>query len=359
MSHSFDFVIVGAGSAGCVLANRLVQSGFSVALIEAGGSDKHPAIQIPFGLSLLSRLKQKNWSYDTQPQAACEGRSLFWPRGKVLGGSSSVNAMCYIRGDLSDYDEWAELTAEPAWSGEQMLTHFKQQECNTRGASEYHGDAGELSVSDLRHRDALSDAWLAAAQASGLPANTDFNGPSRYGVGEYQVTQRAGARCSSAKAFLSAVRTDTRLTLLTNTQVQRVLCDGTQATGVLVKQGGQDRQLLAHREVILCAGAINSPQLLMLSGIGDPDHLHEHSIKLVAPLPGVGQNLQDHLDVIVQRKADHACGYGVLPGRWGHYAKGVWDYLRQQSGVFSSNIAEYSAAFYPSNIARPRPRVCV
>jgi choline dehydrogenase-like flavoprotein len=363
MPTTFDFIIVGAGSAGCVLANRLIHSGgYSVALIEAGGSDQHPAIQIPFGLSLLSRFTSKNWGYDTQPQAACGERSLFWPRGKVLGGSSSVNAMCYIRGDWQDYDEWAELTDEPAWSAKHMQSHFIRQECNTRGASAFHGGSGELSVSDLRHKDGLSKAWLDAAQAMGFPANPDFNGQTRYGVGEYQVTQRAGARCSSAKAFLSSLRNNPRFTLFSQSQVDKIVCENGSVRGVMLTQNGSsykkiNRVLHAKREVLICAGAINSPQLLMLSGIGDPDHLHAHGIELVTALPGVGQNLQDHLDVIVQRRASRACGYSVLPGQWGQYAKGAWDYLRRRSGVFSSNVAEVGGFVHSRHGTAARPDI--
>jgi choline dehydrogenase-like flavoprotein len=340
----FDYIIVGAGSAGCALARRLVEnSDATVCLIEAGPKDSNPLIHIPFGVALLSKFTKTNWGYYTAPQTQLDNRCLFWPRGKVMGGSSSVNAMCYIRGDQRDYDSWAQTTSEH-WAWSNVLSIFKQSQANAQYDApyhpDYHGDGGPLGVTDLRHQDPLSHDFVAAAQHAGLPHNADFNGALRYGVGFYQVTHVNGTRCSAAKGYIKPIITHPRLTVKTNALVCKVLLEGKTAQGVEVEEQGRRSQLIASKEVLLAGGAINSPQLLLLSGIGPQAELAKHHIECVYDLPGVGQNLQDHLDVIIQVKTKQAVGYGALPRLLPKFMRGLWQYATARKGLFSSNVAE-------------------
>lgn len=337
----FDFVIIGAGSAGCVLANRLVKNTpFNVALIEAGPSDNHPAIQIPFGLSVLSRFKGFNWGLTTSPEPHCANRKMFWPRGKTLGGSSSVNAMVYIRGDKVDYDAWAEKCDAPQWRFDNLLPIFKQLENNARGPDAYHGIGGELSVSDPNHVDDLSHAWITACEEAGIAHNPDFNAALRYGAGLYQTTTGQGKRSSSARAFLTPILNNPRFTLFTGATVSKILFDDKQAVAVAMKHQGKSLRVEASKEILLSAGAVHSPHILMQSGVGDGEQLSRHGIDVVHDCFGVGKNLQDHLDVIVQAKATRSCGYAIRPMQWGQYIKGFFDYASKKQGLFTSNIAE-------------------
>lgn len=336
----FDFIIVGAGSAGSALAARLSEDGTkTVCLIEAGQKDSNPLIHIPFGLSLLSRVKSISWNYNTAPQPVLNDRKMYWPRGKTLGGSSSVNAMCYIRGAKEDYDQWQSLGAE-GWDWKSVLPYFKKSENQQHGASEYHGDKGPLGVHDLRHKSVLSESFVKAAVDTGENAVDDFNGEQREGVGFYQVTQQGGQRCSTAKAYLKPAFTRSNLTILTNALVHKVLIENGIATGVKLSLKDRIVTLSAHKEVIVSGGAINSPQLLMLSGIGPKQHLEEQGINTLVDLPGVGQNLQDHLDAIVQHRCDAKEGYAVALGAIPMYVKAAFNYLFKRNGVLSSNIAE-------------------
>jgi hypothetical protein len=268
----FDYIIIGAGSAGCVLANRLSEDpDTKVLLIEAGPRDWHPFIHMPAGLAKLVNRKGVNWDYDTAPEPHLDNRTLWWPRGKVLGGSSSINAMCYIRGVAGDYDDWGKAAA--GWDWQSVLPYFKRAEGNTRGADALHGGDGPLAVSDLRHHNPLSDVFIEAATQVGMTRNGDFNGPTQAGVGLYQVTQRDGARCSSAAAYLAPVRSRPNLTVHTGALVSRITFEGRRASGVTYAMGGKAFHQPASREVILSGGAINSPQTLMLSGIGPADEL--------------------------------------------------------------------------------------
>ncbi len=298
MQDTFDYVVVGAGSAGCVVANRLSGRGHSVCLIEAGPADTSPLIHVPFGVIGLIREGKHNWGYYTEPEPQLNNRRLYWPRGKTLGGSSSINGMVYIRGSAADYDDWA-AAGNAGWSWQDLLPLFKALEHNERGADAWHGQGGELNVSDGRHRNPLSQKFVDAGAECGLPVNKDFNGKSQEGIGFFQVTQKNGLRFSSAKAFLVPAKSRPNLTILTNTQVRRVVIKDRRAVGVEVNAGGSVRQISATREVVLCGGAINSPQLLMLSGVGPKQELEKHGIKVLHDLPGVGKNLQDHLDVTV------------------------------------------------------------
>ncbi|MBN8893794.1 MAG: choline dehydrogenase [Rhodanobacter sp.] len=332
----YDFIIAGAGSAGCVLANRLsADPGKRVLLLEAGPTDWHPLIHMPAGIARLANNRALNWNYRTEPEPALNQRRLWWPRGKTLGGSSSINAMCYIRGVAADYDGWAEASGDPRWSWREVLPWFLRSEDNSRGASELHGTGGPLGVSDLRHRNELSIALIDAAGSAGYPRNDDFNGEQLAGFGLYQVTQRNGARCSSAAAFLKPVRQRTNLHVRTGVLVERVLLDHGRAVGVQLRQGRHEAERIEAGEVILAAGAINSPQLLMLSGVGPADHLREHGIAVHADLPGVGANLQDHLDI---------CTLDGNPGKLSYdhlnELSAGWRWLRHRDGPGSSNVAE-------------------
>ena len=334
--NDYDYVIVGAGSAGCVLANRLsAQPGKRVLQLEAGPSDWNPLIHMPAGIARLANNRRINWNYRTEPEPALNQRRLWWPRGKTLGGSSSINAMCYVRGVPADYDGWAQASGDPRWSWREVLSWFLRSEDNSRGASAMHGVGGPLGVSDLRHHNPLSAALLDAAVSAGLGHNDDFNGERQAGFGLYQVTQRNGARCSSAKAFLAPVRDRANLHVRTHALVERVLLDRGRAVGVQLRHGRHDLERIEAGEVILAGGAINTPQLLMLSGLGPADHLREHGIAVLADLPDVGGNLQDHLDICTLDGTRQKITYDHL----NELATGL-RWLRHRDGPGSSNVAE-------------------
>ncbi|HZX78420.1 choline dehydrogenase [Lysobacter sp.] len=342
----FDYIIIGAGSAGCVLANRLsADPNVKVLLLEAGPRDSHPFIHMPAGLAKLPNNLRINWDYHTAPEPQLDGRTLWWPRGKVLGGSSSINAMCYARGVPGDYDEWAALGAQ-GWDWNTVLPYFRRSEHNERGADALHGGDGPLYVSDLRYTNPLSHAFIEAGEQAGFPRNRDFNGPRQEGFGLYQVTQKDGARCSSAVAYLDPARARANLTVITGAQVNRITFERGRASGVVYVARGAAFHQAAAREVLLCGGAINSPQLLMLSGIGPAMQLRRHGIELVADAPQVGENLQDHLDICTLREATQPVTYDRLSD-----VRVAFDYyLRGRTGVGTSNIAE-AGAFLRSRFA--------
>ena len=293
-SATYDYIIVGAGSAGCVLANRLTTSGrYRVLLLEAGPRNTHPWLHIPLGYGKLFTDRRYNWCYQTEPQPECHDRNVIAPRGKVLGGSSSINGLIYIRGQAEDFNHWRQL-GNAVWSYDDVLPYFRKAEDNERGADDFHGDGGPLGVSDVRDEHRLAKAFVAAAVEAGYPRNDDFNGAAQEGAGYYQTTMRGGLRSSTAAAYLKAARRRSNLHVVTEALASRVLFHGRRATGVQYLAGGDTLTALANGEVIVASGAFNSPQLLQLSGLGPAEHLNALGIPVIANLPGVGDNLNDH-----------------------------------------------------------------
>ncbi len=329
----YDYIIIGAGSAGCALANRLSESA-RVLLLEAGGRDWNPLIHMPAGLAKLVTNRTLNWGHYTEPEPRLNNRRLFWPRGKVLGGCSSVNAMCYNRGQPQDYDYWAKL-GNPGWSYQEVLPYFKKSQNQERGESEYHGCGGPLNVQDLIYKNPLSSAFVEAATTLGYPRNEDFNGPSQEGVGFYQVTQKNGARCSAATAYLHPVRQRSNLRVVTHALAQQVLLENGRAIGVEYQRKGRIIRVHTKGEVILSGGALNSPHLLMLSGIGPAEELAAVGVPTIHDLPGVGKNLQDHLDACTLYRSTQPVTYDRLNDLWV-----ALQYLLFRKGVGTSNIAE-------------------
>ncbi|MFL5199337.1 MAG: GMC family oxidoreductase [Microvirga sp.] len=292
-----DFVIVGAGSAGCVLANRLTACGrYRVVLLEAGPRDRHFWIHVPLGYGRLFKDARVNWLYETEPEPELNGRVIFQPRGKVLGGSSSINGLLYVRGQPEDFDHWRQL-GNTGWGFDDVLPYFRRSEHQARGESTLHGVGGPLCVSDATEPHELCDAFIAAAGQAGIPENDDFNGPRQEGAGYFQTTSRRGIRWSTARGYLRPALRRTNLEIITEALATRVLFEGRKAVGVEFRRAGETCTVRARREVVLSGGAINSPQLLQLSGVGPGALLSTHGIPLIAERAGVGEDLQDHLQV--------------------------------------------------------------
>lgn len=353
---TFDFVIVGAGSAGCVLANRLsADPANRVLLLEAGGSDRSFWIHTPLGYGKTFYDPAVNWMYLTDPDEGTAGRKSYWPRGKVLGGSSSINAMVYIRGQHEDYDDWASM-GNPGWGWEDVLPYFRKSETFSGGGNKFRGDAGPLYVSDVsRHYHDVNDYFLDSAQACGLPLNPDFNGVSQFGVGEYQITARNGRRMSAARAFLRPARSRPNLSVETSAHVTRILFESGAAVGVEYLKGGQIRRAHAAREVIVSGGAVNSPQLLELSGIGDGALLREYGIQTVRHSPAVGENLQDHLGLTHYYRSRVPTLNNTLRPWWGKLGAGM-QYVFARRGPLAVGVNQ-AGGFFRSRPDRPRPNL--
>lgn len=336
----YDYIIVGAGSAGCVLANRLSACpGLSVCLLEAGPPDTSPFIRMPLGIIHMMMSKRLNWQYESVPQSHLDGRRLYYPRGKTLGGSSASNAMVYTRGHPADYDHWAAL-GNRGWSYADLLPLFKRSEHHEAGPSPFHGIGGPINVAPQRSPNPLSRIFVAAAIQAGYAPNADFNGATQEGVNCYEVTQKNGERWSVARAYLHPVRQRANLTVLTGARAIRVRLEGARATGVDYLRHGRVVTVHARREVLVAGGAINSPQLLLLSGIGAPEGLEPHGIRVRHRLPGVGRNLQDHLDVMVVQRCTQPVSLGISAGTLPALFKHLFDYARYRRGPLTSNSAE-------------------
>lgn len=353
MQNTFDFIIVGAGSAGCVLANRLSKK-HSVLLLEAGPKDSHPMIKMPMGFAMLMHDKKRNWCYKTAPEPFMQNREMEWPKGKVLGGSSSINGMVYIRGHQDDFNHW-QANGCDGWGWNDVLPYFKRAESNNRGANNFHGDNGPLWVDDVINRFPLAEKVRQAGIAMGLADNQDFNGQQQDGIGYYQVNIKNGRRFSAADAYLKPITKRKNLHIKTNAVTERIVFEGKKATGVKAAIKGTTHQFFANKEVLVSAGTVESPKLLELSGIGQAKLLQSLGIKLVHELSGVGENLQDHLTVNVIHDfknistfVDETKPLGMMRNLWLYFAKG--------KGLLTHPAAELGA-FLRSDEKQNRPNL--
>lgn len=345
----FDYVIVGAGSAGCVVAARLSEDPqVTVCLLEAGGPDKSVLIHAPAGVVAMVPSKINNYGYETVPQPGLNGRRGYQPRGKTLGGSSSINAMLYVRGNRWDYDHWAAL-GNAGWSYDAVLPCFKRSENNEQLNNGFHGQGGPLNVTYQQHQSAINARFLEAAAMHGLALNTDYNGAEQAGAFMYQVTHKNGERCSAAKAYLTPHLARTNLQVLTHAVSAKITMDARRARGVAYDHGGQLKQVRARREVIVSAGAFGSPQLLQLSGIGAGAELQKHGIAVVQELPGVGQNLQDHIDYVQSWRVSSATeSFGLSLRGMAKVAGAMREWKNKRSGMVTSTFASAGAFFKSS-----------
>lgn len=356
---TYDYIIVGAGSAGCVLANRLsANPDVRVLLLEAGGKDINPWIHVPVGYFKTMHNPKTDWRYKTQPDEGLNGRSLDWPRGKTLGGSSSINGLLYIRGQAEDYDDWASQ-GNQGWAWDDVLPYFKKSEDQERGSSEYHGAGGPLSVTNMRAQRDICDAFIEAAEELGIPRSDDFNGVRQEGAGYFQLTAKNGFRCSTAKGFLKPVKKRENLTIITHAMAEKLTFDQQQSnkvTGIRfqVKGRPQTAQLKQGGEVILSAGAIGSPQLLEVSGIGQGDRLQKLGIQVVKDLSGVGENLQDHLQLRLVYKVTTPTLNDEINNFWRRMGIGM-QYVFNRSGPMAMGTSQVCifARTQPETMTRP------
>ncbi|WP_297723679.1 GMC family oxidoreductase [Limnohabitans sp. Rim8] len=354
---TFDYIVVGGGSAGCVLASRLSEDpGISVALLEAGPADSSVVIHCPAGLALMSRMPHVSQGLQTVPQPGLNGRIGYQPRGRTLGGSSSTNAMVYIRGQQADFDRWAAM-GNPGWSWQDVLPYFKKAEHNERLHDEWHGQGGPLNVADLQSPNIFTQRFVEAGVQAGLKHNADFNGASQEGVGVYQVTHRKGERFSAAKAYITPHLGRANLKVLTDVTAERIVLEGGAARHVQVLQGGVKRTLSARREIIVSGGAFQSPALLMRSGIGPGAHLQAMGIATQCDLPGVGANLHDHPDAVLVADAPGQRELmGITPaGAW-DMLKGMWQWRQHRQGLLTTNYAE-GGGFFKTDSALANPDI--
>ncbi len=343
-SQTFDYVVVGAGSAGCVLANRLSASGrHSVLLLEAGPKDSNIWIHIPLGYARLFTNPKVNWLYKTEPEPELNNRQIIQPRGKVLGGSSSINGLLYIRGQSQDFDHWRQL-GNTGWGFDDVLPYFRKAEDQERGADDLHGVGGPLAVSDVSEPHPLCEAFIDAAGQAGFPRTEDFNGATQEGAGYFQLTTRNGRRKSTAAGYLRPVRKRANLTVETGALASRIQFDGTRATGVEYRRGGNVHTAHANAEVILASGAFNSPQLLQLSGIGPAEHLRALGIPVIADRPGVGADLQDHYQVRMQYRCTEPITMNDVVNSWHRRIGAGLRYVLQRKGMLTIG-AGYAGAF--------------
>ncbi len=353
-TQTYDYVIVGAGSAACVLAERLTASGrYTVLVLEAGGSDRRFWVRVPIGYGLIHWDHRVNWKYETDPDPGIAGRANYWPRGKIVGGSHSINAMVYIRGQAEDYDDW-EAAGNPGWAYKDVLPYFLRSENNDLGENEYHSTRGPMNVSSFTPHPATR-TFYKACEEYGLPYNSDFNGRTQEGVGDYQITTRKGVRCTTARAFLAPALKRSNLTLITYAHASRILFEGNRACGVEYDRHGKQHTVNAKREVIVAAGAINSPQLLQLSGVGPEALLKAHDIPVVRALPAVGQNLQDHLYFSYQFRSTQPTLNDELHSPFGKLLAGA-RYLLTRRGPLSLSI-NHGGAFIRTDEALTRPNI--
>ena len=354
--HSFEYIVIGAGTAGCIVANRLSADPRNrVLLLEAGGKDTNPWIHIPVGYFKTMHNPKTDWCYKTELDPGLNGRSISWPRGKVLGGSSSINGLIYIRGQKEDYDDWQQL-GNPGWSYDDMLPYFIKCEDQERGANDYHGVGGNLKVSDMRTHRRICDAFIQGAGEIGIPENSDFNGEKQEGAGYYQLTAYNGRRCSTAVGYLNPVKKRANLKIEIQALVKQIKFVMGKAEAVVYSAGGETRIATCKGEIILCAGAINSPQILMLSGIGDGEILKRFSIPVVKHLPGVGQNLQDHL----QLRSVYRCNISTVNDEVRHPLKKVligMRYVLFRRGPMSTAASEVGVFAKTSAAREDRPDV--
>lgn len=354
MQKKYDYIIIGAGSAGCVLANRLSANKENmVLLLEAGGKDNKMNIKIPAGFPKLYKT-DVDYAFHTTPQSTMNNREMFLPRGKVLGGCSSINAMIYIRGHRQDYNEWRDLGNE-GWSYDEVLPYFKKAENQEIIKSEFHGTGGPLNVTNRVYTNHLSEVFVTAGEELGYPKNPDFNGKTQEGFGHYQVTHLNGERCSAARAYVHPVANRTNLDIQTNAKVERILIENGKAVGVVYHQKTKSFEVKSNKEVLLSAGAYHSPQILQLSGIGDSAELKKHGIPVVKHLAGVGKNLQDHLSYFAMFNTSYKYTLDAAE-KFPVIVKHLFNYFRNKKGPFSSNVGE-TGAFVKSSPDQPSPDI--
>lgn len=342
MNKSFDYIIVGGGSAGCVLANRLSShSSHQVCLLEAGPADHSIIIRVPMGILFAVRSKKFNWRFWTVPQKNCGNRTMFWPSGRTLGGGSSINAMCYARGNPHDYDVWESLGCE-RWSYKDIFPYFKKIENFEPGENKYHGVGGPLNVAEHVYLNPLMEAFVNAGKQAGYPIVDDYNAETQEGVGYFYVTQKHGHRFSNADGYLHPIESHKNLTILTNAHVTKILFDGKRAVGVRYLKNGKLFDIFAQKEVILSAGTISTPQILMLSGVGPKAEIEKHGIPLVHELNGVGENLQDHLDIHITCLDKTRTPLSFKPSYLWRFIVGLYEYVFHHRGELTSN---YTQAF--------------